>query len=272
MPAAAVEPAEPPAEPERASALRDELERLDREIDALDNEIATFAPPAASREAAVTQTFEREQLIIQANLDGHIAEAPSEMRQIAALFFAKRAKQLELEQELGPRMPEVVAGRRSTDWLSAAFERQREVELAEIHELRKTYSALRPGARPVDVRNARLRAEIATYASGLQSGLEPSDAPAAIRVPAERMFDGERRIIDAGEDLGPKHPEMIAATAQRDQARTDLEHAVKATSDELLAQIATPIAATATVDPTKLMRRVELAARAREVRAELAAL
>ncbi len=271
-PVVASAPAQPESEPGRAGDLRAELARLDREIDALDNEIATFAPPAASRDAAIMETAEREPAIVRASLDGDLAGAPSEMRHIAALFYARRVKQLELERDLGPRMPEVIAGRKSIEWLRDAFERQRDVELAELHELRKTYSELRPGARPVDVRNARLRAEIVTYVSAAATGLEPSDAPAEIRIPVERWFDGEHRLADAGTELGPKHPEMVAAAALRDQAREDLERAIKATADELLAQIAAPVAATAAVDPSKIMRRVELAARARELRAELAAL
>jgi len=84
----------PAHESDRAGSIRGELERLDREIDALDNEIATFAPPAPSREAAMGQTLERQVAARQANLDGGgLEDAPREMAYIAAQFFAARTKQ-----------------------------------------------------------------------------------------------------------------------------------------------------------------------------------
>jgi len=270
-----VEPSEPKAAEvsRRSVEIQRELDDLTREIDALDLEIAAFAVVGdPRREEAITQTFERQVKLEPVTID-QVFDAPTQLQRIASSYRVLYVKRLELEHDLGPKNQTMVALNHTLDWLKAAFARQKQAELREIATLRKAYLELRPTASLDDVRKARLRAQFEVLVSSSSDGVVPSDAPAILRVPIDRAFDATRRIEEQSGELGPKHPEMQRLIAERDMALADIAAAIKTSGHELVDALA---AATGTKPPpfdaSKLRRRVELASRALELRAEMAAL
>jgi len=256
----------------RSAEIQGELDDLTREIDALDLEIAAFAAVGdPRRDEAITQMLERQVKLEPVAID-QVFDAPSQLQRIASSYRALYVKRLELERELGPKNQTMVALNHTLDWLKAAFDRQKQAELREIATLRKAYLELRPTASLDDVRKARLRAQFEVLVSSSSDGVVPSDAPASLRVPIDRAFDATRRIEEQAGELGPKHPEMQRLIAERDMALADIDAAIKTSGHELVDALAASKKKPPPFDASKLRRRVELASRARELRAELAAL
>ena len=256
----------------RSAEIQGELDDLTRETDALDLEIAAFAVVGdPRREEAIAQTFERQAKLDPVTID-LVFDAPTQLQRIASSYRVLFVKRLELEHELGPKNQTMVALVHMLDWLKAAFDRQKQAELQEIATLRKAYMALRVTASLEDVRKARLRAQFEVWVSSSRDGVVPSDAPASLRVPIDRAFDATRRIEEESGELGPKHPEMQRLIAERDQALADIDTAIKTAGHELVDALATAATKPPPFDAAKLRRRVELASRARELRAEMAAL
>jgi len=257
---------------QRAAVLR-ELDVVDRELDALDDELAASAvagPP--TRDEAIAAATSRIAALARTAPEALFEDTPGLLVRTANAYFAARDHDVVLAKEFGDRHPERLAQRRLIEALRGAFDRQREVELAlttawhdELAKLPKTAAATR-------VRQANRRALQATLARS--DAVVPSEAPAEVRVAATRVAAASRLVDAASPNLGPKHPDMIALHAELAAARDGLRTAVTAADAAIAREIVAldaprgrPI-----VDPARLARRAELAARARELRREWDAL
>jgi hypothetical protein len=95
-----------------------------------------------------------------------------------------------------------------------------------------------------------------------------------LRVAVDRAADIASELDELAPYLGPKHPDMIRLRIERDEAVDAIKSAVAAADDQIAREIAqldaprTPPA----IDGGKLVKRAELAARARDLRRELDAL
>jgi len=287
VPAVACKPAEPPpaasppetpAPPDRAvrrDDVRRELASVEAEVDALDDEIAAAAVATGpSRDDTLAAVTARMAIVRPAELDNLHPELPRQLRLLGRRYVELRVDKAMRERDLGPRHPEIVELGRKLDRVRAAFDRQRNVEVAELQALLDIVAKLAKTASVPHVRQARLRALLDVVVRFAPEALAPSDAPADVRIAVDRVADVARELDELSPVLGPKHPDMIRLVAERDDAAAALKSAIAAadhaiTHDILQLDAPHPSAA---IDPAKLAKRVELAARARELRRELDAL
>src|SRR5262249_42744763 len=136
---AACPPAEPVAIADARSRptlhreeVRRELASIESALDALDTEIAAAAiATGPSRADALVASTARSDVVRTATLDNLHPDAPPQLRRLAHAYVTALRDKAELAREVGPRHPEMIEASRTLDWLRAAFDRQRSVELAE---------------------------------------------------------------------------------------------------------------------------------------------
>jgi hypothetical protein len=260
----------------RAAVLR-ELVVVDRELDAIDEELAAGAIPGpATRDEAIAATTARLAALQRTAPDALFAETPTLLVRGANAYYAARDRDAELANEngYGERHPERILQRRAIEALRGAFDRQRDVELAVTAAWRDELGKLPKQATAVKIRQANRRALQATLARFASDGIVPSDVPAELRVAAARVAEAKQRIDAAAHTLGPKHPDMIAMHADLAAARDALRDAIALTDAAITREIVALDAPRARplVDPARLARRAELAAKARDLRREWDAL
>jgi hypothetical protein len=248
-----------------------ELATVDRELDAIDDELAAsaiVAPP--SRDQAIAQASARIQALQRLTPETLTADTPGQLVRIANELYAARGDDARLATEYGSRHPTRVKQQLVIDALRAAFDRQREIELAEAGTWRDELGKLARPSTAAKLRQASRRALQHTLAGLGTTVVVPSDAPADVRVAAMRLDAVTRRLELAAPELGPKHPEMIALQAELGEARDALLTA-RGTAELALAHEIAALdlpRARPEVDPVRLARRAELAARARDLRRE----
>jgi hypothetical protein len=281
-PVAACQPTEEPAAHERPRAerarrddVRRELAAIEAALDALDDEIAAAAVTSGpTRDDALVAAIERSAIVRTATLDNLRPDAPAQLRRLARRYYDLLADKLVLERDLGQKHPDVVEAKHRIERVRDAFERQKTVEAEEARAWHDEVDKLPPRAPPPRVRQAKLRALRDTVDRFASDALAPSDAPAEIRLAVDRAAEVAREADELSPELGPKHPEMIRLAAAHDDAAAAIKVALAATDDALAREIAQLDAPRppAAIDGGKLAKRVELAARARELRRELDAL
>ena len=250
----------------RAELVR-ELDTIDRELDAIDDEIAASAVPGpATRQEAIAIAIARVTELERATPQQPPEDCPTLLARAASSWRDARLVDDKLAETLGARHPDRIAAKRTIEVRKAAFDHQRDVELAETTAWRAELAKLPDTAPAIRLHQARRRALRQTLATGV-----PSDAPAELRMAALRVTDLAHAIDVGSKELGPKHPEMVRLTAEQATARDRLQSTLASTEAALDREIAaldhrkTP----APIDPAKLARRAELAERARELRKEL---
>jgi hypothetical protein len=271
------------------AAILSELETVDRELDAIDEELAASAvagPP--SRDDAIAIAGTRIRSLSRTAPEALFEDTPGMLVRIASAYFASREHDLALAKEYGERHPERIEQRRTIDGLRAAFDRQRDVELAEAEAWRDELGKLPRTAPAANVRQANRRALQAMLARFSADAVVPSDAPAEVRVAATRVAEAKLRVELAAPSLGPKHPDMIAMATELAAARDALRAAVSDADARISREIAAldsprarpaidprasaPLPAKPAgfplIDPARLARRAELATRARDLRRE----
>ncbi|MEO8701786.1 MAG: hypothetical protein ABI867_17205 [Kofleriaceae bacterium] len=267
-----------PAEDGRAAqreAILQQLEAVDRELDAIDDELAASAIAGpATRDDAITAATTRLAALQRTSLELVLEDTPILLVRAAKVYFTARGHELELAKELGERHPERIEQRRVLAQLRVAFERQRDVEIAEATLLRDELGRIPKAAPATRIRQANRRTLQLVLARALADGVVPSDAPVEVRIVASRLAALTIRIETASRAYGPKHPEMIAMQAELGAIRDALRDAVTTADAALTREIAELDIrkAVPAVDPTRLSRRAELAARARDLRREWDAL
>ncbi len=259
----------------RAAVLR-ELEIVDRELDAIDEELAASAiasPP--SRDGALAMVTSLIDSLQRTSPETLFADTPHQLIRIASAYSTAVEHDARLGTEYGARHPDRIEQRRMIVALRATFDRQREVELAEAVAWRAELRMLAQPSTAAKIRQANRRALQTVLARFIDDAIAPSDAPADVRVATLRVTEALRRIEVAAPSLGPKHPEMIALAAESSAARAALRTAIAAADTQLLREIATldsPRPRGPEIEPARLARRAELAARARDLRREWDAL
>jgi hypothetical protein len=269
---------EDPRAVKRAEIVR-ELEAVDREIEAIDEELAAgVVPGPATRDDALVLIAVRAQMLARTAPDTLFEDTPLLLVRIANQYFAARERDGELAETLGERHPDRVEARRVIDALRAAFDRQRDVELALLDLWRDELGKLAKTASHLKVRQANRRAlQLAIARSIVGSaadGFVPSESPADLRVAAARVVEARGKLDGAAHTLGPKHPDMVVLQNELAAARDALSAAVAQADTRLAAELAAPdarvvVKATGTAN---LARRAELATRARDLRREWDAL
>ncbi|HEU0033772.1 MAG TPA: hypothetical protein VFQ53_24260 [Kofleriaceae bacterium] len=269
----------------RMSVLR-EMETVDRELDALDDELAASAVPGPQRrDDALAQVTTKIASLQRTSLDSLFEGTPALLVRIANAHFLARERDAKLAEVYGERHPDRHEQRRLIEALRASFDRQRDIELAEATALRDELAKLPKTASPAKLRQASRRALRTILARHLAAettpgtdhhadAIVPSDAPAEVRVAGTRIFDAQLQIDVAGPNLGPKHPEMIQMVATLAAARETMRSAL-VQADAALAREIAALDGNGTkvvVDPARVSRRAELAARARDLRREWDAL
>jgi len=259
-----------PRAPHREVVLK-ELEVVDRELDAIDEELAAsaiVAPP--SRDAAIALATARIQALQRITPETLAADTPPLLVRIANDYAGALAEDARLAKDLGPRHLDRIEQKHVIDALRARFDRQREIELAEATAWRDELGKLTRPSTAAKLRQASRRALQAALGHGVADAIVPSDAPAEVRVAALLVDEAMLRVDLATPILGPKHPEMIALHAELSAVR-DAFHAAASAADAALAReiaaLDAPRARPA-VDPARLARRAELAARSRDLRRE----
>jgi len=257
----------------RAEIAR-ELEAVDRELDQIDEELAAGAlPMPGSRDAALATLTSRIALLQRTAPDALFADTPTLLVRIANEYGTARDRDAELGVSYGERHPTRVEQRRIIDALRAAFDRQRDVELARANSSREQLAQLPKGAPATKVRQADLRALQQTLSRFAIDAVVPSDAPTDVRIAALRVAEARRKIEAAEQSLGPKHPDMVVLETALSAARERMQKAATIAEATLAATIAALDAQrTPRSNPARLARRAELAARARDLRREWDAL
>jgi hypothetical protein len=259
----------------RRDELRRELAAVEAAVDALDDEISAAAVAVGpSRDDALNEASTRMAILSAISLDNFHPDAPRQLRRLQRLYFDARAGKFLVDRDYGPRHPDVVEATHRIDRARAAFERQKSVELDEARGSYDEIAKLPKNAPPARVRQARLRAMLRVVDQFAPEALAPSNAPAEVRIAVDRVTDIARELDGLTAELGPKHPDMVRLVAAREEAAAALQTAIAATDDALAREIAALAAPKPppAIDGSKLAKRVELAARARDLRRELDAL
>ena len=254
----------------RAEIAR-ELEAIDRELDHIDEDLAASALPVpAARGAALAALTSRIALLQRTAPEALFADTPPLLIRIANEYGIARDRDAELGVSYGERHPTRVEQQRIIDALRAAFDRQREVELARAASSRDQLAALPKGAPATKLRQADLRALQQTLSRFAIDDVVPSDAPTDVRIAALGVAEARRKIEAATPSLGPKHPDMVVLQHAHVAARERLYKAARSAELALTAAIAALEAHRQAPSPdrARLARRAELAARARELRRE----
>lgn len=265
----------------RTAVLR-ELETIDRELDALDDELAASGIPGPQkRDEAIALAASRIAVLQRTALDALFEGTPGLLVRIANAHFLARERDAKLAADYGERHPDRHEQQRLIESLRATFERQREIEIAVAEAWRDELQKLPRSASPAKLRQANRRAlrgilarlVAETPADARQDRIDavvPSEAPAEVRVAATRVADAKQRIDVTGPNLGPKHPEMIAMLAELAKARELLRDKIARADAALARELASLDGAHVrpVIDPARTARRAELAARARDLRRE----
>jgi uncharacterized protein involved in exopolysaccharide biosynthesis len=245
------------------SQIAHELAEVDRELDAIDSQLAASANAAGmTREQALAAVASRRAEVEKQAIDNVTVGAPLRISAIAEDYAAAHTKEAELAAHMGPKHPEMVELEHTLAWLRGEFEARRAAEIGELDAWRGELDKLPRAASARLVRQARLRAQRATLA------LAPSDAPAEVWLAAQDIADVSREL-ETMVDLGPKHPERVRAEAELADAKRRLTTAITLATSELdaeLARLDSTTAAEIAIDAAKVSRRAELAAQARELR------
>jgi hypothetical protein len=255
-------PSEGDATKERRAEVIAELDRVDRELDAIDGDLQ-----AAAQTTGMSLTEARvAALARKAALDKYTIDIPPPAgwprmlaRDVQAIFVAQREK-AELATELGPAHPSMKRAERRIAFLRDVAQRQLTAERAFVQAWSDALAALPDKAKPDAIYKARLQALRATLPRA-----PSSDAPAAVRLAVEDFQDATSTKQELELVVGPKHPDMITVTARLDEANSALAKALAEADAELAARIAAPPKAP---DAAAIARRAELADQARELRRE----
>jgi hypothetical protein len=245
----------------RAEVLQ-ELDRLDRQLDAIDGELAAAARNTGlSLVEARTNALARKAMLDAFDLDKTLAFLPGTPpmlgQAIRALFVAKGEK-LELGLDLGAQHPRMLRLDRHIAYLLDAANAQLTAERAFMQAWVDTLAKLPEKAKPDAIYKARLQALRATLPTAT-----PSDSPADVRLAREQLVELTWTQHELSLDFGPKHPDMVVATARLEEAKAALTSALAAADNELGARIAAPMKQP---DSAAIARRAELADQARELR------
>lgn len=259
---AAAGPRDPGATRARLDALAQQIASVDRELDAIDAElVAADRVSGMGRIDALAQLEARRAALVAARLD--TASPPPELADAQAAYLRARLHVLDLGRDLGARNPEMIAAQQQVDRAAARFTAQQNVELAECAAWAKALQALPERATPAAVHDARIHALRHLITDAPLSDAMPGDVPAALRLAFDELVAARDAYADLSHDLGPKHPELIAARERLDAALRALPAARAAALHELDAPPPRGVV---------ISHRAELAARARLLRAQYEAL
>ncbi len=259
-------PAPPTTDAKSAARRRElmvEIERFDRELDAIDGELAA----AAQSNGRTLVQARVDALAYKALLDAMNADLPAVTagtpRMLArAVRELQRAlvEKAQLDTELGPEHPNMKLVVRRIEHLRRTITVQLDAERAFAQTWIDLLAALPAKAKPEKIYKARLRALHATIAKA-----PSSDSPAAVQMAVERLNDlmwTHAALVDV---VGPKHPGLVVVTAQLDEATKAKAASLAAADAELAARISAP---TRLPNNAVITRRSELADAAREMRRE----
>jgi hypothetical protein len=251
-----------------------ELDRVDRELDAIDDELAAsaIAAPATRDEAVVAMSTQLANLK-STTLEAQFAGTPGMLVRLAMAYSAARAAEEPIEAEVGPKNPAFRQAHELVELAREAFQRQLEVEIDESTTLLADLTKLPKNASQAAIKAAMLGALLVTIVRHEEAATVPTDAPANVRIVADTVAELTHQL-QASPELGPKHPTIVALRARLEAAHHAMHDATIAAAADLGHQI---VALQRTqkvqaLDPAKLSRRAELAARARDLRHELDAL
>lgn len=255
-------PIEGDATKQRRAEVIAEIDRTDRELDAIDGDLQAAAQTTGmSLTEARVSALERK-----AALDAYTVDLPPPAgwprmlaHDVKALLVAQREKS-QLAADLGPQHPSMKRAERRIAFLRDVAQRQLTAERAFVQAWIDALAALPAKAKPDAIYKARLQALRTTLPK-----MPSSDAPAAVRLAVEDVDDATSTRSELEIEYGPKHPDMIAVTARLDEANAVLAKALADADAELAARIASPPRAP---DAAAIARRAELADQARELRRE----
>ncbi len=255
-------PSEGDATKERRAEVIAELDRIDRELDAIDDDLRAAAQSTGmSLTEARVSTLDRKALLDKYTIDLPPAAGMPRMlvHDVTALMMAKREKS-QLASELGPQHPSMKRAERRIAFLRDVAQQQLTAERAFVQAWLDTLAALPENAKPDAIYKARLQALRSTLPK-----MPSSDAPAAVRLAVEDVQDATSTRSELELVVGPKHPDMITVSARLEEANAVLAKALADADAELAARIAAPPKAP---DAAAIARRAELADQARELRRE----
>lgn len=251
-----------PRAPRRAEILT-ELATLDAELDAIDGELAAAAQNQnRSLTDARVAALAYKSALDAVQLDGVPvlgANAPVLLTRAARSLLRAMTREQELSRSLGPRNPDMQRAIQATKTLRTIAQEQLANEHAFAQSWIDALAALPAKAKPDAVYDARLEAIRKTLAT------PSSESPANLRVAHETLRAARVAHDDLASYAGPKHPDMVRASAQLVEATTALDVAIKDADAALTARIAAP---TRTPDGAAIARRSELADNARMLRDE----
>ena len=255
----------------RAEILR-ELELVDLEIDAIDDEIAEAATrKAQTRDEAVIATrykIAQVQAAAPNRVDG---TTPALLARLAADHARLLARDAELAVDLGPKHADRLALHEEIAASLTAFHRQQATEIAVLQAYRDRLEKL-PGTTPAGaIEHARVSV-LHDYLNKLPDDHVPSDVRAELRIAAIRVYDLLRTRANAARVLGDKNPDLIELDSRLHGARATLRVVVLDTLKPLERSMLDHRTPVTTIEPARLARRAALAARARDLRRQWDAL
>jgi hypothetical protein len=174
-----------------------ELAVVDRELDAIDDELAAATLPGpATRDDAIAATTVRIAALQRTAPDALFEDTPTLLVRGANAYYAARERDAELANEhgYGARHPERILQRRAIEALRGAFDRQRDVELAVTAAAAKL-GKLPKQATAVKVRQSNRRA-LQRRSRGSRAMASCRVTSAELRVAATRRRAKQR--VDAG--------------------------------------------------------------------------
>jgi hypothetical protein len=247
----------------RADILR-ALDALDRQLDAIDVELAAAAQNTGlSLVEARANAIARKAVLDAFDLDETPASMPGTppmlARAMRAILGAKR-EHSELGRDLGAQHPLMLRIGRRIEYLRGVAKVQLAAERAFTQAWLDTLAKLPEKAKPDAIYKARLQALLATLPTG-----PSSDSPADVRVAHDELTELLWTYGELTLDFGPKHPDVVVATARLDEAKAAMTKAIADAETELSARIAAPVKH---ADNAAIARRSELADQARELRRE----
>ena len=244
---------------DRRAAIERQLDAVDRELDAIDASLAASDRVAGmSLRDALALVAGRLTALSSAGSDALPPDPPPQLALELAAIEQARARVAELEVSLGERNPELIAARQQVARAEAQFAAQRTAEAAELGAWQAELKRLPASVSAAAVHDTRIRVLRAMIAGAEHADALPSDIPAGLRLAFDERLAARAAYTDLARDLGPKHPELIAAHARLD----DAEHALRVARDAALHELDAP--PPRAVD---ISRRAELAAQARALRA-----
>lgn len=244
---------------DRRAAIEQQLDAVDHELDAIDAALAASDHVAGmSLRDALALVARRLTALYSAGNDALPSDPPPQLALELAAIEQARAHVADLEVSLGERNPELIAARQQVARAEKQFAAQRNAEEAELGAWQAELMHLPARATAAAVHDARIRVLRAMIAGAEHADALPSDIPAGLRLAFDERLAARDAYADLARDLGPKHPELIAARVRLDEAT----RALPAARDAALHELDAP--PPRAVD---ISRRAELAARARALRA-----